>query len=83
MLPLQQETSEWKPEIRMPRNSDYVVLSGLLWDTEYEVLVVAENQKGKSEAATVTLRTAPQPEAIPGRTLPPPTLSLQQATPST
>lgn len=51
----------------MPSNSDYVILSGLLWDTEYDVVVVAENEKGKSQAATVSLRTAPEPEAIPGR----------------
>lgn len=50
----------------MPSNSDYVILSGLLWDTEYDVVVVAENEKGKSQAATVSLRTAPEPEAIPG-----------------
>lgn len=66
-LPLQQQMSEWKPEIRMPSNSDYVILSGLQWDTEYDVVVVAENEKGKSQAATVSLRTAPKPEAIPGR----------------
>ncbi|XP_075892476.1 neural cell adhesion molecule 1b isoform X4 [Nelusetta ayraudi] len=60
-----QQMSEWKPEIRMPSNSDYVILSGLQWDTEYDVVVVAENEKGKSQAATVSLRTAPKPEAIP------------------
>lgn len=61
--------SEWKPEIRLPSVSEYVILSGLDWDTEYNVNVVAENQKGKSEPATMSFRTATEPEAIPG-TLP-------------
>lgn len=65
-LPLQQQASQWKPEVRMPSNSDYVILNGLLWDTEYDVVVVAENEKGKSQAATVSFRTTPKPEAIPG-----------------
>uniref|UniRef100_A0A8C9YPZ0 Neural cell adhesion molecule 1a n=1 Tax=Sander lucioperca TaxID=283035 RepID=A0A8C9YPZ0_SANLU len=38
--------SDWKPEIRLPRNSEYVTLNGLDWNTEYEVHVVAENQQG-------------------------------------
>ncbi|XP_071061585.1 neural cell adhesion molecule 1-like isoform X1 [Pseudochaenichthys georgianus] len=57
--------SEWKPEIRMPRNSDYVTLSGLDWNTEYEVYVVAENQQGKSEPGVVSFRTASDPTTIP------------------
>ncbi|XP_076002230.1 neural cell adhesion molecule 1b [Genypterus blacodes] len=57
--------SDWKPEIRLPSGSDYVVLSGLDWDTEYSVNVVAENQKGKSQPATLSLRTSTQPAAIP------------------
>ncbi|XP_042342647.1 neural cell adhesion molecule 1b isoform X2 [Plectropomus leopardus] len=59
------QVSEWKPEIRMPSGSDYVVLSGLEWDTEYNVYVVAENQKGKSQPATMSFRTSTEPEAIP------------------
>ncbi|KAM4743057.1 LOW QUALITY PROTEIN: neural cell adhesion molecule 1b [Anableps anableps] len=59
------QASEWKPEIRMPSDSDYVVLRGLEWDTEYDVYVVAENQKGKSPPATVSFRTSAEPEAIP------------------
>ncbi|XP_056906202.1 neural cell adhesion molecule 1b isoform X4 [Takifugu flavidus] len=59
------QSSEWKPEIRMPSNSEYVVLRGLEWDTEYDVHVVAENHKGKSQPATMSFRTSVQPEAIP------------------
>uniref|UniRef100_A0A1A8I9U3 Neural cell adhesion molecule 1b n=1 Tax=Nothobranchius kuhntae TaxID=321403 RepID=A0A1A8I9U3_NOTKU len=57
--------SEWKPEIRMPSGSEHVVLRGLEWDTEYSVYVVAENQKGKSQPATMSFRTSSKPEAIP------------------
>lgn len=53
----------------MPSGSEYVVLSGLEWDTEYNVYVVAENQKGKSPPATMSFRTSTEPDAIPG-TLP-------------
>uniref|UniRef100_A0A3P9P3B1 Neural cell adhesion molecule 1b n=1 Tax=Poecilia reticulata TaxID=8081 RepID=A0A3P9P3B1_POERE len=59
-------TSQWKPEIRMPSGSDYVVLRGLDWDTEYDVYVVAENLKGKSPPATMSFRTSAEPEAFPG-----------------
>ncbi|XP_069391059.1 neural cell adhesion molecule 1b isoform X3 [Paralichthys olivaceus] len=59
------QASEWKPEIRLPSGSEYVVLSSLEWDTEYNVYVVAENKKGKSQPATMSFRTSPQPEAIP------------------
>ncbi|XP_063763508.1 neural cell adhesion molecule 1b isoform X3 [Eleginops maclovinus] len=58
------EMKEWKPEIRMPNYSDYVTLSGLEWDTEYNVYVVAENKKGRSQPATMSFRTSPEPEAI-------------------
>lgn len=50
----------------MPSNSEYVVLSGLEWDTEYDISVVAENQKGKSQPATMSFRTTTQPDAILG-----------------
>lgn len=66
--------SDWKPEIRMPSGSDYVVLHGLDWDTEYNVCVVAENQKGKSQPVIMAFRTSAEPEAIPG------TLSLRSRT---
>ncbi|XP_045930547.1 neural cell adhesion molecule 1b isoform X3 [Micropterus dolomieu] len=59
------EAPDWKPEIRMPSGSEYVVLSGLEWDTEYNVYVVAENQKGKSPPATMSFRTSTEPDAIP------------------
>ncbi|XP_038159358.1 neural cell adhesion molecule 1b isoform X17 [Cyprinodon tularosa] len=59
------QASVWKPEIRMPSGSDYVILQGLEWDTDYDVYVVAENQKGKSPPATMSFRTSAEPEAIP------------------
>ncbi|XP_044209929.1 neural cell adhesion molecule 1b isoform X5 [Thunnus albacares] len=59
------QAADWKPEIRLPSGSDYVVLSGLEWDTEYNVFVVAENQKGKSPPATMSFRTSTEPAAIP------------------
>ncbi|KAJ8280630.1 hypothetical protein GJAV_G00057080, partial [Gymnothorax javanicus] len=59
------EGLEWKPEIRQPSNSGFVVLRGLEWDTEYEVLVVAENVQGKSQPAVLNFRTSLQPTAIP------------------
>ncbi|CAB1349006.1 unnamed protein product [Coregonus sp. 'balchen'] len=58
--------ADWKPEIRLPSGSEYVVLSGLEWNTEYDVFVVAENQQGKSQPGTLTFRTSPEPAAIPG-----------------
>ncbi|XP_041657646.1 neural cell adhesion molecule 1a isoform X13 [Cheilinus undulatus] len=57
--------SDWKPEIRLPHDSDYAVLSGLDWDTEYEVHVVAENQQGKSQPGIFSFRTATEPTTIP------------------
>lgn len=60
------QASDWKPEIRLPSGSEYIVLSGLEWDTEYNVYVVAENQKGKSKPATMSFKTSSEPEAIPG-----------------
>ncbi|XP_068186522.1 neural cell adhesion molecule 1a isoform X2 [Antennarius striatus] len=58
--------SDWKPEIRLPSSSEYVVLNGLDWNTEYEVHVVAENQQGKSEPGTLSVRTATEPTTVPG-----------------
>lgn len=57
--------SDWKPEIRMPSNSEYVTLSGLDWNTEYEVHVVAENQQGKSAPGIISFRTVTDPTNIP------------------
>ncbi len=62
----QKHVSGWKPEIRIPHGSEYVVLSGLDWNTEYEVHVVAENQQGKSEPGILSFRTATEPTTIPG-----------------
>uniref|UniRef100_A0A672MEY4 Neural cell adhesion molecule 1-like n=1 Tax=Sinocyclocheilus grahami TaxID=75366 RepID=A0A672MEY4_SINGR len=56
---------DWKPEIRLPNGSEYVVLRGLEWNTEYEVSVIAENQRGRSEPGTLSFRTLPEPTAIP------------------
>uniref|UniRef100_A0AAY5KKK7 Neural cell adhesion molecule 1b n=1 Tax=Esox lucius TaxID=8010 RepID=A0AAY5KKK7_ESOLU len=58
-------STDWKPEIRLPSGSEYVVLSALEWDTEYDVFVVAENQQGKSKPGVLTFRTSPEPAAIP------------------
>uniref|UniRef100_A0A3Q4BGR5 Uncharacterized protein n=1 Tax=Mola mola TaxID=94237 RepID=A0A3Q4BGR5_MOLML len=55
----------WKQEVRMPSNSEYAILSGLEWDTEYDVCVEAVNEKGKSQPATMSFRTSTQPDAIP------------------
>uniref|UniRef100_A0A4W5LZP3 Neural cell adhesion molecule 1a n=1 Tax=Hucho hucho TaxID=62062 RepID=A0A4W5LZP3_9TELE len=73
--------SDWKPEIRLPHGSEYVVLSSLDWDTEYEVYVVAENQQGKSQPGTISFRTAAEPTAIPG-TAPPPCTSTTHTLPT-
>ncbi|XP_045549466.1 neural cell adhesion molecule 1 isoform X11 [Salmo salar] len=56
---------DWKPEIRLPNGSEYVVLNSLDWNTEYEVYVVAENQQGKSQPGTLSFTTAAEPTAIP------------------
>ncbi|XP_039634171.1 neural cell adhesion molecule 1a isoform X16 [Perca fluviatilis] len=61
----EKHVSDWKPEIRLPYNSEYVMLNGLDWNTEYEVHVVAENQQGKSEPAVISFRTATDPTTIP------------------
>lgn len=50
----------------MPHGSEYVVLGGLDWNTEYEVRVVAVNQKGKSEPGILSFRTATEPTTMPG-----------------
>ncbi|XP_026138312.1 neural cell adhesion molecule 1b isoform X4 [Carassius auratus] len=57
------EDSDWKPEIRLPNVSEYVILIELEWDTEYDVFVVAENQQGKSKPGTLTFRTSSEPAA--------------------
>ncbi|XP_049322772.1 neural cell adhesion molecule 1b isoform X2 [Astyanax mexicanus] len=59
------EDPVWKPEIRLPSVSEYVLLSALDWNTEYEVFVVAENQQGKSKPGILTFRTSSKRDAIP------------------
>uniref|UniRef100_A0A7M4EFW5 Neural cell adhesion molecule 1 n=1 Tax=Crocodylus porosus TaxID=8502 RepID=A0A7M4EFW5_CROPO len=63
-------SSEWKPEIRLPSDSDHVMLKSLDWNTEYEVYVVAENQQGKSKAAHYAFKTSAQPTVIPASSSP-------------
>ncbi|NXH17935.1 NCAM1 protein, partial [Bucco capensis] len=63
-------SSEWKPEIRMPSDSDHVMLKSLDWNAEYEVYVIAENQQGKSKPAHYAFRTSAQPTVIPASTSP-------------
>lgn len=65
-LRLQKQGSVWKPEIRVPYSSDYVLLSGLEWNTDYEVHVVAENQQGKSQPGVLSFRTSAEPTSVPG-----------------
>uniref|UniRef100_A0A3B3USQ7 Neural cell adhesion molecule 1a n=1 Tax=Poecilia latipinna TaxID=48699 RepID=A0A3B3USQ7_9TELE len=60
--------SEWKPETHLPSNSNYAMLSGLDWNTDYEVRVVAENQRGRSEPSITSFRTASEPTTVPGTT---------------
>lgn len=62
----QKQGSVWKPEIRVPSSSDYVLLSSLDWNTDYEVQVVAENQRGKSLPGVLSFRTATEPTSTPG-----------------
>ncbi|XP_062393485.1 neural cell adhesion molecule 1-like, partial [Sardina pilchardus] len=59
-------SNDWRPEIKLPANSEYVVLNGLDWNKDYEVHVVAENERGKSVPSVLSLRTSPEPTAIPG-----------------
>ncbi|XP_058489350.1 neural cell adhesion molecule 1b [Solea solea] len=59
------QASDWKPELHLPSDSNYVVLTGLEWDTEYSVFVMAVNQKGKSPPATMSFRTSTEPAVVP------------------
>ncbi|MGH0181165.1 UNVERIFIED_CONTAM: hypothetical protein FKN15_006067 [Acipenser sinensis] len=59
------QMDDWKPEIRLPADSEYAILGGLEWNTEYEVYVVAENQQGKSRPSTLFFRTVPEPTSMP------------------
>ncbi|KAM9113879.1 neural cell adhesion molecule 1 isoform 1-T1 [Pangshura tecta] len=64
------QSSDWKPEIRLPSGSDHVMLKSLEWNAEYEVYVIAENQQGKSKPAHYAFRTSAQPTVIPASTSP-------------
>ncbi|KAA0720098.1 Neural cell adhesion molecule 1 [Triplophysa tibetana] len=55
----------WKPEYRVPNGSESFVLTDLEWNTDYEISVVAENLRGKSEPGILSFRTSPEPTAIP------------------
>lgn len=74
----QKQGTNWRPEIRLPSESSYVILSSLEWNTDYEVQVVAVNQQGKSQPSVLFQRTSPEPTAIPGN--PPFTSHLSPST---
>ncbi|XP_062377648.1 neural cell adhesion molecule 1b [Sardina pilchardus] len=59
------KSAEWKQEVSLPSGSEYALLNGLDWDTDYDVLVVAENNKGKSSPANLAFRTAAEPASTP------------------
>lgn len=63
---LQKNSLDWKPENKITSDSDQIMLRSLDWNTEYEVVVVAENQQGKSKAALFNFRTTTKPTVIPG-----------------
>ncbi|XP_059382354.1 neural cell adhesion molecule 1-like isoform X8 [Carassius carassius] len=65
MIGHEKNRQDWKPEICLPNSSEYVVLRSLDWNTEYEVYVIAENQRGRSDPGKVYFRTLPEPTAIP------------------
>lgn len=59
---------DWKPEIKIASDSDHIMLRSLDWNAEYEVVVVAENQQGKSKAALFNFKTKTKPTVIPATT---------------
>ncbi|KAM5141571.1 neural cell adhesion molecule 1 isoform 2-T2 [Mantella aurantiaca] len=59
---------DWKPEIKIASDSDHIMLRSLDWNADYEVVVVAENQQGKSKAALFNFRTTTKPTVIPATT---------------
>ncbi|KAM9299588.1 neural cell adhesion molecule 1 isoform 3-T3 [Gastrophryne carolinensis] len=59
---------DWKPEMKIAPGSDHVILRSLDWNAEYEVVVVAENQQGKSKEAFFNFRTTTKPTVIPATT---------------
>uniref|UniRef100_A0A6I8SEQ9 Neural cell adhesion molecule 1 n=1 Tax=Xenopus tropicalis TaxID=8364 RepID=A0A6I8SEQ9_XENTR len=60
--------ADWKPEMRVPSSSHHVMLKALEWNVEYEVIVVAENQQGKSKPARLSFRTTAKPTATTATT---------------
>ncbi|XP_044138209.1 neural cell adhesion molecule 1 isoform X2 [Bufo gargarizans] len=61
-------SADWKPEMRIPSNSDHIMLHSLDWNAEYELVVIAENQRGKSKAALLNFKTTTKPTVIPATT---------------
>ncbi|XP_069804833.1 neural cell adhesion molecule 1 isoform X2 [Dendropsophus ebraccatus] len=59
---------DWKPEMKISSDSDHIMLRSLDWNAEYEVVVVAENQQGKSKDARFNFRTTTKPTVIPATT---------------
>ncbi|XP_017345639.1 neural cell adhesion molecule 1b isoform X1 [Ictalurus punctatus] len=59
------EDLAWKDEVRVPSTSGHILLSGLDWNTEYDVTVVAENQQGKSQPGLLNFRTSSEPSTTP------------------
>ncbi|XP_062868092.1 neural cell adhesion molecule 1a isoform X1 [Trichomycterus rosablanca] len=57
--------SDWMQEMSLPNGSEFVVLRGLEWNTEYEVHVVAENQQGRSQPGVLSFRTSEEPTVTP------------------
>ncbi|XP_039473880.1 neural cell adhesion molecule 1a isoform X10 [Oreochromis aureus] len=57
--------SDWKPELRLPSDSTYILLNSLEWNTEYEVHVVAENEQGKSKPGILAFKTDTEPTTVP------------------
>lgn len=67
---------DWKPEIKIASDSDHIMLRSLDWNAEYEVVVVAENQQGKSKAALFNFKTTTKPTVIPESTSTSPGLGM-------
>ncbi|XP_073441408.1 neural cell adhesion molecule 1 isoform X2 [Dendrobates tinctorius] len=59
---------DWKPEMKIASDSDHIMLRALDWNAEYEVVVIAENQQGKSKAALFYFKTTTKPTVIPATT---------------
>lgn len=62
----QKKQNDWKHTFSVPNGSEFYVLRGLEWNTEYEVSVVAENQQGRSQPGILFFKTSAEPTSIPG-----------------